>query len=336
VLPNPQSILDRLMAFQRGVRDLILRTRKESGLSEIGRSSAADTIYKIDADVDPLLESFCEEWGRQTPIVVIAEGLVDEAGREVDRRVFPASVSESDATLRVIFDPIDGTRGLMYDKRPAWTLAGVAPNKGPNTRLRDIEIAVMSELPSSKSGFADVLWAAKGQGAKAVRVDLATDQQQPLPLGPSTASTINHGFATITNFFPGSKVLAGDLSEYLVKQLIGPADVPRATVFEDQYISTGGQFYEMMVGHDRFIADLRVLFYKIQNQVPGLCCHPYDCATWLVAEEAGVILTNGLGQPLDGPLDVTTGMSWAAFANPALQRAIEPVLTRYLTERLPK
>jgi fructose-1,6-bisphosphatase/inositol monophosphatase family enzyme len=331
---NQQSILDRLFAFQRDVRDLILKSRGDSGHNEIGRTSAADTIYKIDAEVDPILESFCEEWGRQTPIVVIAEGLVGEDGEEVDRRVFPASASESQAALRVIFDPIDGTRGIMYDKRPAWSLAGVAPNKGPETSLRDIEIAVMTELPTSKSGFADCLWAVKGGGAKATRTDLRSGDSQPLALRPSGATTINHGFATITNFFPGTKVLAGELTEYLAKNLIGPADVTRATVFEDQYISTGGQFYEVIVGHDRFIADLRPLFYRIQNQPEGLSCHPYDCATWLVAEEAGVILTDGLGKPLDGPLDVTTGISWAAYANPALRAAIEPVLSRFLNEKL--
>ena len=53
-----------------------------------------------------------------------------------------------------------------------------------------------------------------------------------------------------------------------------------------------------------------------------------------VAQEAGVILTDGMGQPLDGPLDVTTGISWAAFANPALRQAIEPILTGYLAKKL--
>jgi hypothetical protein len=122
--------------------------------------------------------------------------------------------------------------------------------------------------------------------------------------------------------------------EHIALKMIGPADVTKATVFEDQYISTGGQFYELIVGHDRFNADLRPVFYRIQGQPEGLCCHPYDCATMLIAEEAGIILTDGLGNPLDGPLDVTTGISWAAFANAELKKAIEPVLTGFLESRL--
>ena len=89
----------------------------------------------------------------------------------------------------------------------------------------------------------------------------------------------------------------------------------------------------MIVGHDRFNADVRPLLYEIQNQPPGLCCHPYDCATWLIAEEAGVILTDALGAPLDGPLDVTTGLSWAGYANAGLRETIEPVLVEFLKRR---
>ena len=147
------------------------------------------------------------------------------------------------------------------------------------------------------------------------------------------AAGIDHGFAAVANFFPGTKVLASKLMEYLVRHLVGAADVTRATVFDDQYISTGGQFYEAIVGHDRFNADLRPYFYRAQGQPEGLCCHPYDCATLLVAEEAGVIVTDGLGNPLDGPLDVTTSLSWAGFANTTLRDQIQPIITQFFEKK---
>jgi hypothetical protein len=334
MINNPEKIVDRIRAFQRTVRETIINSRKTGGLNEVSRTSSADVIYKIDTEVDPLIEAFCEEWGKETPLVLISEGLEDHEGNEVASRVFPAGAHEEDAAIRLLVDPIDGTRPIMYDKRSAWALAGVAPNKGAATRLRDIEIAVMTELPTSKMGQADVLWAIRGRGPSALRVDLRDGKGEEFKVTPSTAGGIEHGFASITNFFPGTKVLAGELAEHLARHLIGPADVTRATVYEDQYISTGGQFYELIVGHDRFNADLRPWFYQIQSQPPGLCCHPYDCSTWLIAEEAGVVLTDGLGAPLDGPLDVTTGIAWAAFANRTLQQKIEPILADFLRIRL--
>jgi hypothetical protein len=336
MIQNPQAIVDRLREFQRTVRDVVIKSHSAGSLHEVSRVSSADTIYKIDTDVDPILEAFCEEWGKTTPLVLIAEGLEGPDGKEAEHVVFPHGANESDAKIRVIVDPIDGTRGIMYDKRPAWALAGVAPNKGPATRLRDIEIAVMTELPTSKMGWGDVLWANRGAGASGVREPLhpsGRGTSVPLRLVPSRSDRIDHGFAMISNFFPGTKVLASELMEYLVRNLIGEADVTRATIFEDQYISTGGQFYELIVGHDRLNADLRPAFYRLQNQPEGLCCHPYDCATLLIAEEAGVVITDQKGAPLDGPLDTTTGLSWVGYANAQLRQRIEPLLLDFLKRK---
>jgi fructose-1,6-bisphosphatase/inositol monophosphatase family enzyme len=61
-----------------------------------------------------------------------------------------------------------------------------------------------------------------------------------------------------------------------------------------------------------------------------MCCHPYDCAGLLVAEEAGVVITDARGQPLDAPLDTTTGVSWVGYANAGLRRRIEPHVLEYL------
>jgi len=156
---------------------------------------------------------------------------------------------------------------------------------------------------------------------------------EQITLRPSTAETINHGFATVSNFFPGTKMLSSELMEHIVSHMIGPADVTQATVFDDQYISTGGQFYELIIGHDRFNADLRPVFYRLQNQPEGLCCHPYDCATLLIAEEAGVVITGPDGNPLNGPLDTTTGISWMGYANPHLRRKIEPLILDFISRK---
>jgi hypothetical protein len=326
---DSKGVVERLKEFQKIVRDQVIRSRDSASLHAVNRATSADTIYQIDTVVEPLLEDFCAEWAKKTPLILIAEGIEGPDGRE-GVKVFPEGIREQDAEIRVIVDPIDGTRGIMYDKRPAWALAGVAPNLGAMTTLRDIEVAVMTELPTTKMGRADVLWATKGRGAQGVRVDLGTLDESPLRLNPSQSTGIDHGFAGVSNFFPGTKVMASELMEHLVSHLIGKADVTKATVFDDQYISTGGQFYELIVGHDRFNADLRPLFYRAQKQPEGLCCHPYDCATLLIAEESGVIVTDGNGKPLNGPLDVTTGLSWVAYANDTLRQRIEPLLTDYL------
>ena len=326
---NPQQVLDRLLTLGGQIRSSIVHSRRGPELGSVQRDSAADTIYKLDTIVEPLLEEFFRDWSRTTPLVLIAEGIEGNTGQE-GVKVFPNGTEVQNALLRVIVDPVDGTRGLMYDKRSAWFLIGVAPNKGEGTRLRDIEIAAMTELPTSKMGWADVLWAMKGRGAHGQRIDLRTLMAKPLTIQPSSAVNIDHGFASVANFFPATKVLASELMEFIVENLIGAADVTRAVVFDDQYISTGGQFYELMMGRDRFNTDLRPLFYEIQKKAVGLCCHPYDCAAMLVAQEAGVQLTDGLGDPLDGPLDVTTPISWAGYANSCLRGVIEPLLIKFI------
>ncbi len=329
MIEPPQKVVDRLKEFQRAVRDVVIDSRKRTSLHRVSRHSAADTIYEIDTAVEPLLEDFCREWAKTTPLVLIAEGVENESGVE-GVKTFPEGLPEERAEVRVLVDPIDGTRGIMYDKRAAWALAGVAPNTRQPGKISDIDIAVMTELPTSKMGFGDVLWAVKGQGASGARVDFSNGSARPLDISPSRSTSIDHGFATISNFFPGTKVLASELMEHIVRNLVGEADVTRATVFDDQYISTGGQFYELIIGHDRFNADLRPTFYRLQGQPEGLCCHPYDCATLLVAREAGVIITDESGNALDGPLDVTTGLSWVGYANDALRRQIEPLIQSFL------
>jgi hypothetical protein len=106
--------------------------------------------------------------------------------------------------------------------------------------------------------------------------------------------------------------------------------------FEDQYICSGGQLYELMAGRDRFVADLRPLMEQLLAQrglALGICCHPYDVCTELIARELGVIVTDEAGRPLAAPLDVDSEITWIGYANPAIRQQIEPALQAALQRR---
>ena len=107
----------------------------------------------------------------------------------------------------------------------------------------------------------------------------------------------------------------------------------RQRVFDDQYICTGGQLYELIVGHDRMLGDLRPAAYaKLGFSSAALCCHPYDICTALIAAEAGCVIEAPGGGPLRFPLDTTTPVSWMGYANPGLARKVRPVLRRGISE----
>jgi hypothetical protein len=54
--------------------------------------------------------------------------------------------------------------------------------------------------------------------------------------------------------------------------------------------------------------------------------------TELIAREAGVLVTNEHGKPLDAPLDIRANVSWIGYPNETIRQTIEPVLLRLLAE----
>jgi hypothetical protein len=224
----------------------------------------------------------------------------------------------------------------MYQKRSAWILTGVAPNRGPETNLQDIELAVQTEIPLVKQHLSDQIWALKGQGVSAVRYNRLTGRAQTIHLHPSRSPTIAHGFAAISRFFPGARDELAAIDEEIVLGALGPVKPGKAHCFEDQYISSGGQLYELMAGHDRFVADLRPTmeaFLARKGLALGICCHPYDVCTELIARELGVLVTDEKGEPLRSTLSVEADVSWVGYANGTIREQIEPLLLAALRKR---
>ena len=300
-------------------------------LSSIVADDEGDTIFAVDRVSEELLVDFFErEIELAAPIVLIAEGIKE------GKAIMPNGANEKDAAWRIIVDPIDGTRGLMYQKRSAWILTGVAPNRGEETSLSDIEFAIQTELPLVKQYLSDTVWAFRGKGVIAERYDRINKSASKLSLRPSRAATIEQGFAMISRFFPGARDILAEIDEEIVRGALGNPREGKAQCFEDQYISTGGQLYELMAGHDRFVADIRPLMRAEMSRRANdlsICCHPYDLCTELVARELGVIVTNERGLRLDAPLDVQSDVSWAGYANENIRAQIEPLMLNALKNR---
>lgn len=296
-------------------------------LSGVADVRGGDTIYAIDTHAEEVIDAFCEAWAVQDgPFVLISEG-IEDAGWQV----YPHGAREEDARFLMIVDPIDGTRNLMFNKRPAWALTGIAPNRGRATTLADIAVSVMTELPTTRHLLADRLWAVRGQGARRQARNLVTGEWTDLPLRPSRSDTLAHGFASIVKFFPPAKGATAALEQRLMER-VAPEDGENPLVFDDQYMTTGGQLYELIVGHDRFLADLRPVFFDALGLPPKLVCHPYDICVELIAREAGVEVTDERGAPLSAPLDIRAPVAWVGYANPVLRARIEPHLHALLDE----
>lgn len=334
-----------LCSLQDHIRDTILasRTKEAATFSRIAAVTAADTIYHVDKlSEHAIIDWFEREWPRTWPVEVVMEGIEDR-----ENLTFPIGTPVNRTQWKCILDPIDGTRGLMYDKRSAWILAGLAPQRGKKTSLRDILVAAMTELPTSKQWRADQFSAIRGEGPAGVHaasLDVFTQETSRLRVRPSQAKDFAHGFASVAKFFPDGKALLAGFEEKLWAALHPPASPSKSgtsaspgsivsespLIFDDQYISTGGQLYELLVGHDRLIADLRPLAFARLGLHSSLVCHPYDICTALILTESGGIVENPAGSALTAPLDTTSAVTWVGYANPALAKLARPVIQRLL------
>jgi fructose-1,6-bisphosphatase/inositol monophosphatase family enzyme len=321
------ELLEPLRRLHSSLRDQLISACQQhtsTELSEVVHDGAGDVTFMVDRiSESSLIDWFDREIAVREPIVLVGEGLPGGC------IVLPSKATAPDARWRIIVDPIDGTRGLMYQKRPGWILTGVAPNHGSATSLAHIVLALQTEIPLLKQNLSDQLWAIRGEGARGERYSHSTMRSEPLSFRPSTARNLRNGFATVCRLFPGGRELLAALDDDLCARLLGQVRRDEASVSNDQYACTGGQIYGLATGQDRFVADLRPLLesaLNVRGESFGHCCHPYDLCTKLIAEETGVLVTDECGGDVSAPLDTEANVSWIGYANGSLREQIEPVL----------
>lgn len=333
MLDRLRTLLCRLQDFVRDALVVARTSESSETLASVAAVTAADTIYRIDkVGEDAILAWLEREWPTDCPVELVMEGA--EGG---DGHTFPCGTPASQTAFTLIIDPIDGTRNLMVDKRPAWMLSALAPRREGGTRLRDIVVAAMTELPTTKQWGSDQVSGVRGCGADglvAERVDVRTGDRTRLAMRPSRAEDFRHGFASFVRFFPEGKSLLARVEEAIWQELYGLGTGGSPVVFDDQYMTTGGQVYELMVGHDRMLGDLRPLAHRKLGYGSALVCHPYDICTSLLLVEAGGVVESPWGEPLDAPLDTTSPVAWIGYANAALADLVRPILRRAIETHL--
>jgi hypothetical protein len=333
-LRDAEALVGQIREIHEAIRDEVVAACERQSVDELAAvvgDDAGDTVFAVDRISEAVLLARFETLARRWPCLLVAEGLGTDG-----RRVLPAGTREEDVEIVVIVDPIDGTRGLMMQKRPAWVLTGVAPYRQGRETLADIAAAVQTEIPLVKQNLCDTIWAIAGQGAHGERYDRATGARRPLALRPSRARTIEQGFGGVARFFPGARADLAAIDDEVVEAVLGPTVKGRAHAFEDQYISSAGQLYELAVGHDRWVAELRPLVEPLlarRGRALGICSHPYDLSTELIAREAGVLVSDPEGRRLAAPLDVFSDISFVAYANDAIRSQVDPPLRAALRAR---
>lgn len=227
------------------IRDHLRASGRRDSDREVVGKDRGDVVFGIDKAVHPIIEEQCRSFASENGTVeVVGEGLGEDGKIEFQ--------GPGDFCGSILIDPIDGTRGLMYDLRSAWFLAAFCdPSEAPPT-AENARFSVMVELPTSKQSYSDILYYSYGVGAFGEQQNLTDQSTQPLHLAPSGSPDLENGFAAVSDFFyPGTGTLASELMTFLAERCAGQQGPGSAFAFNDQYISTGGQLSELILGRYR-------------------------------------------------------------------------------------
>ncbi len=340
------ELLERLLDLHERIRSKVIAAQERSALGRLGEATdrtrdasggvraanaevaaegAADISFGIDVEAESVIEEFAEEFAKETPILVVSEGLGVRAFGTAGRT----------PEWRLVIDPIDGTRNLMFDLRSGFVLSAFAPEKGDATRLSDVRVALQTELPPTDRRSFDQMSAIRGQGARIVRRDLATGAiRSEQRLERSDDARLDNGFFVFFKFNFRERGVLGAIEQRFFELLVESKKIDGRLLFDDQYICSAGQLQLMLTRRYRFLADLRG-FVGDRLGFANQTSKPYDVCCALIAEEAGILLTDGRGEKFDVPLDLESRVTLVAYPNAAVRAALEPLLFRAMAEILP-
>jgi hypothetical protein len=303
-LAEREQLAAALAEVGRAVRDAV-RSGAVGGVGHDGspddhrvvRTEGGDDVFGVDARAEAALAAALAGLGARWPGTAVVEGH-DE----------PVAVGDGTGPWRYLVDPVDGTRGLLAGKRSAWVLLGAGRHAAT---LEDLEVGAAVEIPTRRAAVGLVAHAARGGRPHAVDDDLAgrTSPPRPVELRPR-GGDLARRFVTVVRLAPGSH---GPIGRWADAHLAG------LEVYDDLVPCTGGYLVGLATGTDAAVLDPRPLL------VPGhLAAHPYDLAALVVTRAAGAVVEALPPGPLRVPLDCTTDVAWAGYADAEVAARLRP------------
>ncbi|MGI8713221.1 MAG: inositol monophosphatase family protein [Solirubrobacteraceae bacterium] len=244
----------------------------------------------------------------------LAEFLAERAPRVAFYSEDRGLVAPPDATDVLVVDPIDGTRPAMAGLESACVAVALAPLGDGNPTMADVSEACVVEI---KSGH--LFLARSGAGVV----------QSTVPVALSTNRDVRRMFWGYGFRGRPARATAELLAELIDASSVGGGTFELGSqAFVMTRIVTGQLDAVIEVG-SRMIDDVPGLRRSFERVGGGRVLNnsPYDLAApWLCLREAGGIVTDGWGRPLDDRPLLGSGhafqMSSISAANPELHRVL--------------
>ena len=283
-----------VLALARRLREVVLpELGSHAGRVELGGGAGGDVTFSVDEIAETTLAQFVAEHASRFAFYSEDRGLVAPRG---------------DETHVLVVDPIDGTRPAMAGLESACVAVALAPLEGDPT-MDDIEVGCVMEI---KTG--DWFLARRGEGVRStreVRLSPTTDVGSMFwAYGfrgrPARATVELLGELIDASSVGGGTFELGSQAFVMTRVVTGQLDA---------VIEVGSRMIDEVPGMEEEF--LRVGRGAILNN------SPYDlAAAWLCLVEAGGVVTDGWGRPLDDRPLLGTGhdfqMSSISAANPDL------------------
>ncbi len=265
--------------------------------------AGGDVTFAVDAVAESALSELVAEWAPGVAFYSEDRGLVAPPG----------------ATEVLVVDPIDGTRPAMAGLESACVAVALAPLRDGEPTMADVRAGCVVEI---KSG--DWFEARRGEGVRAARA-----------LAPSSQTDVSQMFWAYG--FRGRPVRP---TVEVLAELIDASSVGGGTfelgsqAFNMTRIATGQLDAVVEVG-SRLVDEIPGMRNEFERVGGGQILNnsPYDLAApWLILTEAGGVVSDGWGAPLDGHRLLGAGHEYQMSSISAANSELHAQLVRAVDE----